>query len=156
MVLQHVHDGQPIAWAVPAASGQYSAPVTGLTVSGWTIAPGNPISGPEPPDRTVQLIAAGRVGPRLLCQIAVRYFALDGQWQPYYRMDEQMYFAQKNGHWVPLTLIDGLPSMVTYTPIGFANAAGYYTALHITLTTGPITLSGWTVGHGTLNSLPSP
>ncbi|MHB8252723.1 MAG: hypothetical protein ACYDEV_03290 [Acidiferrobacter sp.] len=156
LVLEHVHNGQNIDWTIPAQSGQYTAPVSGLTVSGWTIAPGATVSGPEPPNRIVRFLVAGRVKPKLLCLVDVRYFALGNRWQPYYRMDEEMFFTHKGGRWMPLTLMDGVPALVTYTPIGFANPAGYYRGLSFSQTTGPITLIGWNVEREQTTPFPAP
>ncbi len=156
LVLQHTHQGQNLAWTVVAQSGQYAAPVAGLTVSGWTVTPGSPVSGAQPPDRVVQFYVAGRVQPKLLCLVDVRYFAQGGVWVPYYRMDEHMYFVRRGDRWVPLTLLNGVPALVTATPIGFANAAGYYQGFSFAQTTGPITLTGWTVARENAGSLPAP
>ncbi len=156
LVLQHVHNGQNIDWTVAAQSGQYTAPVQGLTVSGWTIAPGATVSGAEPPDRVVKFYVQGRIKPKLLCLVDVRYFPLGNRWQPYYRMDEEMFFTHKDGRWLPLTLMNGVPALVTYTPIGFANASGYYRALSFARTTGPITLAGWDVVREQASPFPAP
>lgn len=156
LVLQHTHEGQNINWAVPARSGQYASPTQGLSVSGWTIEPGAALSGGEPPDRIVRFYVPGRVKPRLLCMVSVRYFPLHNEWVPYYRIDEEMFFSHKGGRWLPLTLMNGVPALITYTPIGFANAAGYYEGLSFSQTTGPITLVGWTVMRAPQGGLPSP
>ncbi len=144
LVFHHVHDGQAINLPVPATAGQYPAPTPYVGASSWTIEPGADRSAPQP-DTEVKVFAEERNGASLLCEIGVRYFPENGRYVPYYRLHEQLYFTQKNGHWLPLTLIDGLPSMVTFTPVGFANAAGYYASLTITKTTGTITPIGWWV-----------
>ena len=87
LVLQHVYQGQDLNWTVAAQSGIYQAPVAGLTVSAWTVTPGNPVSGPQPPDRVVRFYVAGRVKPKLLCLVDVRYFPQGNAWVPYYLMD---------------------------------------------------------------------
>lgn len=156
LVLQHTYEGQALHWAVPAQSGQYAAPITGLTVSTWTVAPGTAVSGAEPPDRVVRFYVAGRVKPKLLCLVDVRYFPEGNSWVPYYRMDEQMYFTRKGHEWMPLTFMNGVPALVTYTPIGFANASGYYRSFSFARTTGPITLAGWTITRDTAAPLPAP
>ena len=156
LVLQHVYQGQGLSWTVPAQSGTYQAPVTGLTVSDWTVTPGTPVSGPQPPDRVVRFYVAGRVKPKLLCLVDVRYFPQGNAWVPYYRMDEHMYFTRRGHRWVPLTLLNGVPALVTATPLGFANAAGYYQGFSFAQTTGPITLTGWTVARENAGTLPAP
>ncbi len=156
LVLEHTYQGQNISWTVPAQSGQYQAPVAGLTVSAWTVTPGAPVSGPQPPDRVVRFYVAGRLKPKLLCLVDVRYFPQNGAWEPYYRMDEHMYFAHRGHRWVPLTFMNGVPALVTATPIGFANASGYYQGFSFSRTTGPITLVGWTVTRENAGTLPAP
>ncbi|MDA8389796.1 MAG: hypothetical protein M0Z76_03530 [Gammaproteobacteria bacterium] len=144
LVLHHVHDGHAINVAVAAEAGQFPAPTPYATATSWTIEPGALRHAPQP-DIEVKLYAVKRAGAALLCEISVRYFPVPGGYAPYYRLNEQLYFAHKNGRWIPLTVIDGLPSMVTFTPVGFANAAGYYRELTISKTTGPISLAGWAV-----------
>ena len=156
LVLHHVHEGQNLNWTVTAQSGTYQAPVTGLTVSGWTVTPGGPVSGAQPPDRIVRFYVAGRVKPKLLCLVDVRYFPQGNAWVPYYRMDEHMYFTRRGDRWMPLTLMNGVPALVTATPIGFANAAGYYQGFSFAQTTGPIALTGWTVARENAGALPAP
>jgi len=156
LVLQHQYGGQMISWTIPAQPGQYAAPTTGLAMPGWTISPGAPISGTRPPDWVVRFYTQGRIKPKLLCLVDVRYFPAGNDWQPYYRLDEEMFFAHKGGRWVPLTLTGGLPSLITYTPVGFANAAGYYRALNFSQTTGPITLIGWNVDQAPSTPIPAP
>lgn len=156
LLLQHVHQGQQLNWAVAAHSGQYQAPVAGLTVSSWTVVPGTPVGGAQPPDRVVRFYVAGRVKPKLLCLVDVRYFQQGRAWVPYYRMDERMYFTRRGNRWVPLTLLNGVPALVTATPLGFANAAGYYRGFSFSRTTGPITLAGWTVARDDASPLPAP
>ncbi|MDA8360594.1 MAG: hypothetical protein M0Z44_01125 [Gammaproteobacteria bacterium] len=150
LVLNHVHDGQTITLSVPAQPGEYPAPTPYVGATNWTIEPGAPRSSPQP-DMEVKLYAVRRTGAALLCEVGVRYFPVNGGYVPYYRLNEQLYFAHKNGHWLPITVIDGLPSMVTFTPVGFANAAGYYQGMTISQTTGPIRLAGFAV-----TSLPPP
>lgn len=156
LVLSHHHDGQLFTWTIPSQFGTYAAPVAGLTVSGWTVEGGTVVNGSLPANRVVRFYAQGRTGPKLLCLIDVRYFATSQGWQPYYKMDEEMFFTHQNGRWIPLNIVNGIPSIITYTPIGFANAAGYYPGLHFFQTTAPITLTGWQVSHAETSALPTP
>ena len=150
------HPARPAGGLRRGLSGPPAAPVTGLTVSGWTVTPGGPVSGAQPPDRIVRFYVAGRVKPKLLCLVDVRYFPQGSAWVPYYRMDERMYFTRRGHQWVPLTFLNGVPALVTATPLGFANAAGYYRGFSFSRTTGPITLAGWTVVRDDASPLPAP
>ncbi len=156
MVLQVSGVGQTLRWSVAAHSGTTPAPAQTLAVPAWTIRQGSPVSGRQPPQRVVRFYAPGRVKPKLLCLVDVRYFRDGRRWRPYYRMDEQMFFTKRAGRWVPLALMHGVPSLISATPTGFANAAGYVRGLTFSQTTGPITLVGWQVARVNATALPAP
>ena len=150
LVLHHVRDGQAINLPISTQTGTQAAPTPLVSAGSWTIEPGSTRSTLHA-DHEVKLYAEDRNGAALLCEISVRYFPVDGAYIPYYRLNERMYFVRKDGHWVPITLVDGLPSLVTFTPTGFANAAGYYPEITMSKSTGPITVAGWKVAR-----LPTP
>ncbi|MHB1951932.1 MAG: hypothetical protein ACYCQK_10730 [Acidiferrobacteraceae bacterium] len=137
--------GSPVA--VEDGAGLVASPIAGVAAPSWSLVPGDTLSrSTAPAPRRVDLYqkTAGKL--KLVAVIKVRYFAdRHGDWVPYFRMSEQLYFVPTGNGWKPLALVGGVPSMVSATSQALPNAEGYYPSLTFSSTTGPITIDAWAV-----------
>jgi len=147
MVLAHAEAGKLVETKIENKSGETASPDKNKPQEQWVIRAGDTIkSDTRPAERAVKFYQGTSSEGTLLFMVKVRYYPDEkGGWVPRYQLDEQPLVVRRNGRWVPLTNIQGVPSLIVQTGSILPNAEGYFTSLQLGFTTGPISIDAWVV-----------
>jgi len=83
----------------------------------------------------------------LLFIVRVRYYQnQDGKWVSHFQLNEEpLVMRGADGKWQPLTIIQGVPSLIMQTGTALPNAEGYAASLELGFTTGAMPIDAWLV-----------
>ncbi len=133
---------------IPAIIGNAISPAKGLPQLVWQIKPGDSLTaGKRPQDRLVSLYTGTDIKKRLLLSLVhIRYFQnKDGNWAPFYKINQQYLAVRRGGRWVPVTSVRGVPILIVITDSGVPNAYGFYPKLNIGFNTRRMQIDSWFV-----------
>ncbi|MFQ5995401.1 MAG: hypothetical protein ACE5K1_09925 [Acidiferrobacterales bacterium] len=147
MVLEHLRDGERMQTEIEAIPDVVVNPHGGKGQPKWAILPGWAIDSPvRPGDRFVHLFRQIGLDRNHLCTINIRYFKdKQGLWIPHFQLNQEPLLVRKNGRWVPLQVIKGIPTLIVLTHSTLPNAEGYFPSLEFGLTNGLTQIDFWVV-----------
>lgn len=133
---------------IPAVFGNALSPARGLPQLVWQIKPGDSLTANRRPrDRLVSLYTGTSIKKRLLlCLVHIRYFQnKDGNWTPFYKINQQHLAVRRGGRWAPVTSVRGVSVLIVITGSGIPNAFGFYPKLNIGFGTRRMQIDSWFV-----------
>ncbi len=148
MLLEHTEDGKAVQTKVEVKSGVVESKDRGKPRDKWIIRPGEAVSSEtRPGDRAVNFYKITNRESTLLFIVKARYFQReDGKWVPHYQLNEEPLVQRgADGRWKPLTVIQGVPSLIVQTGTALPNAEGYVAALELGFTIGAMSIDAWLV-----------
>jgi hypothetical protein len=148
MLLQHVEDGKTIQTEIEVKGGLVESKDKGKPRDKWIIRAGDAVkSDTRPSDRVVNFYKLGLGESALMFIVKVRYFEnRDGKWVPHFQLNEEpLMMRGMDGRWKPLTVIQGVPSLIVQTGTALPNAEGYTASLELGFTTGALPIDAWLV-----------
>jgi hypothetical protein len=148
MLLEHVADGKAVQTKIEVKSGVVESKDKGKPRDKWIIRAGDAVtSGTRPGERAVNFYKITGGENTLLFMVKVRYFQRDdGQWVPRFQLNEEpLVMRGKDGKWKPLTVIQGVPSLIVQSGSALPNAEGYAASLELGFTTGMMPIDAWVV-----------
>jgi len=147
LVLEHTQAGTTIQTKVEVKAGLIPSPDKDKPQIKWIMRAGDALkSQTQPGDRAVNFYM--RNGNQLipLLIVKVRYFLnSEGRWISQFQLNEEPLVARQGNRWVPLTTIQGLPSLIVQTGTALPNAQGYSAYLEFGFTSGAIPIDAWMV-----------
>lgn len=148
MLLEHVADGKAAQTRIEAKSGVVESKDKGKPRDKWIIRAGDALSSAvRPGERAVNFYKTTGRENTLLFMVKVRYFQRgDGKWVPQFQLNEEpLVMRGKDGKWKPLTVIQGVPSLIVQSGSALPNAEGYAASLELGFTTGGMPINAWVV-----------
>lgn len=148
MLLEHVADGKLVQTRIEMKSGVVEAKQKGIQRDRWRIRAGDALSSPvRPGERAVNFYKSMGGGNTLLFIVKARYYQRgDGKWSPRFQLNEEpLVMRGPDGKWKPLTVIQGVPSLIVQTGSALPNAEGYMASLEFGFTTGGMSIDAWAV-----------
>jgi len=128
--------------------GVVFSPDKGKPRARWTIGAGDTYpADTRPGDRLVNFYKTTNGESALLFKVKVRYFQNPAkQWVPRFQLNEEpLVMRGPDGKWKPLTVIQGVPSLIVQSGSALPNAEGYTAALELGFTTGTMPIDAWLV-----------
>ncbi|MFQ5934893.1 MAG: hypothetical protein ACE5LB_00600 [Acidiferrobacterales bacterium] len=148
MVLESlIRSGERLQTRVEAVPDLINSPHAGEVSQKWSVLPGEAIKLKQrPANRVVHLFRKNGLTHSHLCTINVRYFrAKERGWVPHFQLDETPLVVRRNGRWVPLTTVRGVPTLIVLTSNTLPNVEGFYSSLEFGLTIGMLSIDAWIV-----------
>lgn len=149
MLLEHVaDDGKRVQTRIELKSGVVESKDKGRMRDKWIIRAGDALSSPiRPGERAVNFYKTMGGGSTLLFIVKARYYQRgDGKWSPRFQLNEEpLVMRGPDGKWKPLTVIQGVPSLIVQTGSALPNAEGYMALLEFGFTTGGMSIDAWAV-----------
>lgn len=148
MLLEHVADGKPAQTKIELKSGVVESKDKGQARAKWIIRAGDAVkSETRPGDRAVSFYKTTGGESTLLFIVQARYYPhSDGKWRPRFQLNEEpLVMRGPDGRWQPLTLIQGVPSLIVQGGTALPNAEGYASSLELGFTTGALPIDAWLV-----------
>ena len=148
MLLEHTEEGKAVQTEIEVKSGVVESKDKGKLREKWTIRVGETISSEtRPGERAVNFYKTTGGGNTLLFIVKARYYQNNnGKWAPQFQLNEEpLVMRGPNGKWKPLTVIQGVPSLIVQTGAALPNAEGYVASLELGLTTGAMPIDAWLV-----------
>ena len=148
MLLEHVEDGKAVQTKIEVKNGVVQSKAPGQSRDKWIVRAGDAVKSESRPDeRAVHFYKITGGESTLLFVIRARYFQRDdGKWAPHFQLNEEpLVMRDKNGRWKPLSVIQGVPSLIVQTGSALPNAEGYMAALELGFTTGGMPIDAWVV-----------
>jgi len=148
MLLEHTEEGKAVQTKIEVKSGVVESKDKGKPRAKWIIRAGKAIkSDARPGDRAVNFYKTTGGESTLLFIVKARYYQNDdGKWVPHFQLNEEPLVVRgQNGKWKPLTVIQGVPSLIAQTGTALPNAEGYVASLELGFTTGAISIDAWLV-----------
>lgn len=148
MLLEHVADGKAVQTKIEIKSGVVESKDKGQPRDKWIARAGDAIqSETRPGDRAVNFYKITGGENTLLFVVKVRYFQReDSKWAPQFQLNEEpLVMRGADGKWKPLTVIQGVPSLIVQTGTALPNAEGYVASLELGFTTGGMPIDAWVV-----------
>ena len=147
MLLEHTEAGKPVQTKIELKAGLVASPDMGKPQTKWIIRAGDALkSEVQPGDRSVNFYQSTGTQSILLFIVKVRYYQnATGQWVPQFLLNEEPLVIRKNGRWLPLTTVQGVPSLIVRTGTAIPNAEGYFPSLEFGITTGATSIDAWLV-----------
>ena len=148
LMLEHTEDAKAVQTNIEVKSGVVESKDKGKPREKWIIRAGEAIqSETRPGDRAVNFYKITGRESTLLFIVKARYFQRDdGKWVPQFQLNEEpLVMRGPDGRWKPLTVIQGVPSLMVQTGTVLPNAEGYVASLELGFTTGPTSIDAWIV-----------
>ena len=148
MLLEHTEAGKAVQAKIEVKSGMVPSKDKGTPREKWIIRAGDAIgSETRPGDRTVSFYQVTGGGNTLLFIVMSRYYRNDdGTWTPRFQLNEEpLVMRGPDGQWVPLTVIQGVPSLIVQSGTALPNAEGYADSLELGFTVGSMPIDAWVV-----------
>ena len=148
MLLEYIEDGKIIQTKIELKSGVVESKDKGKPRDKWLIRAGDAIqSETRPGDRAVNFYKTTGGENTLLFIVKARYFQRDdGKWVPQFQLNEEpLVMRGPDGKWKPLTVIQGVPSLIVQSGSALPNAEGYAASLELGFTTGGMPIDAWIV-----------
>ena len=148
MLLEHTEDGKAVQTKIEMKSGVVESKDKGKPREKWIVRAGDAVtSDTRPGDRAVKFYKTTGGESTLLFIVKARYFQRDdGKWAPHFQLNEEpLVMRGPDGKWKPLTVIQGVPSLIVQTGTALPNAEGYTASLELGFTTGPMPIDAWVV-----------
>jgi hypothetical protein len=148
MLLEHAADGKAVQTKIEMKSGVVESKDKGKPRSRWIIRAGDAIKSEIRPDeRAVNFYQTTGGGNTLLFIVKARYYQRDdGKWVPQFQLNEEpLVMRGPDGKWKPLTVIQGVPSLIVQSGSALPNAEGYATSLELGFTVGSMPIDAWVV-----------
>jgi hypothetical protein len=148
MLLEHTEDGKAVQTKIEVKSGAVESKDKGKLREKWIIRAGEIVSSEtRPGNRTVNFYKATDRESTLLFVVKARYFQNnDGKWVPQFQLNEEpLVMRGPDGRWKPLTVIQGVPSLIVQSGTALPNAEGYVASLELGFTTGAMPIDAWLV-----------
>ena len=148
MLLEHTEAGKAIQTEIELKGGVVESKNKGKPRDKWVIRAGDAVrSEIRPADRGVNFYKLGLGETTLLFIVKARYYQnQDGKWVPHFQLNEEpLVMRGPDGKWKPLTMIQGVPSLIMQTGSALPNAEGYAASLELGFTTGALPIDAWLV-----------
>lgn len=148
MLLEHNEDGKAVQTKVEVKTGVVESKDKGKPREKWIVRAGDAISSANRPgDRAVNFYKITGGESTLLFIVKTRYFQReDGKWAPQFQLNEEpLVMRGPDGRWKPLTVIQGVPSLIVQSGSALPNAEGYAASLELGFTTGTMPIDAWLV-----------
>jgi len=148
MLLEHVEGGKAVQTKIELKSGVVASKHKGKPRDKWAIRPGDAVkSDTRPGDRAVSFFKTTGGENTLLFIVKARYFQRDdGRWIPQFQLNEEpLVMRGADGRWKPLTVIQGVPSLIVQSGSALPNAEGYASSLELGFTVGTMPIDAWVV-----------
>ncbi len=148
MLLEHTEDGKAVQTKIEVKSGVVESKDKGQPREKWIIRAGEAVaSETRPGDRVVNFYKTTSGENILLFIVKARYYSnADRKWAPQFQLNEEpLVMRGPDGRWKPLTVIQGVPSLIVQSGTALPNAEGYVTSLELGFTTGAMPIDAWRV-----------
>ncbi len=149
MLLEHVaDDGKTVQTKIEMKSGVVQSKDKGKPREKWIIRSGDALtSAVRPGDRAASFYQTTGGGSTQLFVVQARYFQRDdGKWVPRFQLNEEpLVMRGPDGRWKPLTVIQGVPSLIVQSGSVLPNAEGYAASLELGFTVGAMPIDAWAV-----------
>lgn len=148
MLLEHVADGKAVQTRIEVKSGVVESKDKGKPRDKWIIRAGDAVtSEARPGERAVNFYKTTGGENTLLFMVKARYYQRDdGKWVPRFQLNEEpLVMRGPDGKWKPLTVIQGVPSLIVQSGAALPNAEGYAASLELGFTTGTMPIDAWLV-----------
>ncbi|GAB4512929.1 MAG: hypothetical protein Tsb0026_17160 [Sulfuricaulis sp.] len=148
MLLEHTENDKAVQTKIEVKSGVVESKDKGKPHDKWTLRAGDAVtSGTRPGDRAVNFYKTTGGENTLLFVVKARYFQReDGKWAPRFQLNEEpLVMRGPDGKWKPLTVIQGVPSLIVQSGSALPNAEGYAASLELGFTTGGMPIDAWVV-----------
>ncbi|BAV35001.1 hypothetical protein SCL_2724 [Sulfuricaulis limicola] len=148
MLLEYVADGKAEQTKIELKSGMVESKDKGKPRDKWIIRAGDAVtSETRPGERAVNFYKTTGGENTLLFIVKARYFQRDdGKWAPQFQLNEEpLVMRGPDGKWKPLTVIQGVPSLIVQSGSALPNAEGYAASLELGFTTGSMPIDAWLV-----------
>jgi hypothetical protein len=149
MLLEHIaDDGKTVQTKIEMKSGVVQSKDKGRARGKWIIRAGDALtSAVRPGDRAASFYQTTGGGNTLLFVVQTRYFQRDdGKWVPRFQLNEEpLVMRGPDGKWKPLSVIQGVPSLIVQSGSALPNAEGYAASLELGFTTGGMPIDAWAV-----------
>ncbi|MCR4347812.1 MAG: hypothetical protein NUV55_11515 [Sulfuricaulis sp.] len=148
MILEHTEDTKAVQTKIEVKSGVVESKDKGKPREKWIIRAGESVSSEtRPGERAVNFYKTTGGGSTLLFIVKARYYPnADGKWAPHFQLNEEpLVMRGPDGKWKPLTVIQGVPSLIVQTGTALPNAEGYAASLELGFTTGAMPIDAWLV-----------
>lgn len=148
MLLEYIEVGKIIQTKIELKSGVVESKNKGKPHDKWLIRAGDAIQSEiRPGDRAVNFYKITGGENTLLFIVKARYFQRDdGKWVPQFQLNEEpLVMLGPGGKWVPLTVIQGVPSLIVQSGSALPNAEGYVASLELGFTTSAMPIDAWVV-----------
>jgi len=158
LVLEHVEQGKRISTEIKNEIGSFPSPYQNKSQISWTIKQGEAVRAKSAPlARQIDFYRLNGREYELVCTVELKYFEeKKNVWSPHYRINQEMIFAKEGDRWVPLNMVEGIPSLIQFSSNQFPNIEGYYSTFDFGLITSPIAIDAWKVAVMTSPFSPSP
>ena len=147
MLLEHTQAEKQVQAKIEMKAGLVASPDKGKPQAKWIIRAGDALkSEVQPGDRSVNFYQSTGTQSTLLFIVKVRYYQnATGRWVPQFLLNEEPLVIRKNGRWLPLTSVQGVPNLIARTGTALQNAEGYFPSLEFGMTSGAISIDAWLV-----------
>jgi len=148
LLLEHAEAGKAVQTKIEIKGGLVQSKDKGKARDRWAIRAGDAISSDtRPGDRAVSFYKLGLGESTQLFVVKARYYQIpNGKWVPQFQLiEEPLVMRGPDGGWQPLTVIQGVPSLIMQTGTALPNAEGYAASLELGFTTGPLPIDAWIV-----------
>jgi hypothetical protein len=148
MLLEHAEAGKAIQTKIELKAGVVESKNKGKPRDKWIIRAGDAFKSEiRPANRIVNFYKLGLGESTLLFIVRARYYQNQGgKWVPHFQLNEEpLVMRGPDGKWQPLTLIQGVPSLIMQTGTALPNAEGYAASLELGFTTGAMPIDAWLV-----------
>jgi hypothetical protein len=149
MLLEHVaDDGKAVQTKIELKSGVVESKDKGKPRDKWIVRAGEAVkSETRPGERAVNFYKTAGGENTLLFIVKARYYQRDdGKWVPQFQLNEEpLMMRGPDGRWKPLTVIQGVPSLIVQSGSALPNAEGYAASLELGFTSGGMPIDAWVV-----------
>jgi hypothetical protein len=149
LLLEHVaDDGKAVQTKIELKSGVVESKDKGKPRDKWIVRAGDALaSAVRPGERAVGFYKTTGGENTLLFIVRARYYQRDdGKWVPQFQLNEEpLVMRGKDGKWKPLSVIQGVPSLIVQSGSALPNAEGYAATLELGFTTGGMPIDAWVV-----------
>lgn len=148
MLLEHTEGGKTVQTEVEVKSGVVKSKDQGKPREKWIIRAGEAVSSEtRPGERAVNFYKITGGENTLLFIVKARYYQnSDSKWVPQFQLNEEpLVMRGPDGGWKPLTVVQGVPSLIVQTGTALPNAEGYSASLEFGFTTGATSIDAWVV-----------
>jgi len=149
LLLEHAaDDGKMMQTKIELKSGVVESKDKGKPRDKWIVRAGDAItSDTRPGERAVGFYKTTGGENTLLFMVKARYYQRDdGKWVPQFQLNEEpLVMRGPDGRWKPLTVIQGVPSLIVQSGSALPNAEGYAATLELGFTAGAMPIDAWVV-----------